>query len=125
MTSEKNSKTSSKMHCIVDIDLSLNKKGISNELFTPRTMKAVQKLGLTLDELEPVNKNEVKDYYKKREKTQNPSEEFINLRYKMLDQRRYDKQKLIIEERTRMIDGVDCRSDGNSPSRVIGYPSPN
>lgn len=113
------------MHCIVDIDLSLNKKGISNELFTPRTMKAVQKLGLTLDELEPVNKNEVKDYYKKREKTQNPSEEFINLRYKMLDQRRYDKQKLIIEERTRMIDGVDCRSDGNSPSRVIGYPSPN
>jgi hypothetical protein len=61
-------------------------------------------LGLNLKELNPVEEDEVRQYYVLRDKTQNPSKEFVDLRINMLDQRRYDKLRMIKEKRREIIE---------------------
>lgn len=71
---------------------------------SPRTVLACQMLGLNLKELNPVEEDEVRQYYVLRDKTQNPSKEFVDLRINMLDQRRYDKLRMIKEKRREIIE---------------------
>jgi hypothetical protein len=70
---------------INDLDLFANKKGLIFEIKSPRTIEACKRLGLSLSELEPVNKLECKKFYVIRDKVANPPSEFVDLRYNMLD----------------------------------------
>ena len=42
-------------------------------------------------------------YYKKRDKKKKTPQDFIEVRMKMLDDRRYDKHKMIVQERERLM----------------------
>ena len=52
---------------------------------SPRTLEAVKRLGLSLEELEPVNRDECRKYYQIRDKVAVPPAELVDLRYNMLD----------------------------------------
>ena len=91
---------------IEDVDLSKNAKGVSFEINSPRTLQACKILGLELSELEPVDKSSVVAYYQARERSKNVPHEYVELRFNMLNQRRFDKQKLIAEERKKLIENM-------------------
>ena len=69
---------------------------------SPKTLEALKTLGLNTDELLPVNYQEVVTFLTDRDKT-NPPKQLVDLRYDMLDKRRYAKKELIIKERNKLI----------------------
>lgn len=56
-------------------------------------------LGLDTSELEPVSYSSVKEYYQKRERSQSVPEQLVQLRWKTLNEWRYQKKNMIIQER--------------------------
>lgn len=74
-----------KLKNIMDLDLDANLRGASFELKSPRTLEALKRLGLNLEELEPVSKDDCKNFYVVRDKVSNPPSEFVELRYNMLN----------------------------------------
>lgn len=78
-------KSPSKLKSIIELDLDANIRGASFEIKSPRTLEAIKRLGLSLEELEPVSKEECKNFYVVRDKLANPPAEFVELRYNMLN----------------------------------------
>ena len=91
------------------------------EINSPRTLHACAILGLDLKELEPVDLDGVIKYYQDRDHCKKVPQEFVDLRYKMLDQRRYDKQKLIAEERNKLIYGKESKTSNSPKGPVTRY----
>lgn len=70
---------------IVDLNLDEKKKGQVFEINSPRSLEAFKRVGIELEELEPVDREECKKYYVKRDMIANPPADMINLRYNNLD----------------------------------------
>lgn len=89
----------------MDLNLDDNKgsSGIIKRLNSPRTLEAMKILGLDTSELEAVSLDEVKQYFYKRERSSNIPMELIDLRFKTLNQRRFEKKKLIVEQRNKIM----------------------
>ena len=60
-------------------------------------------LGLTFEELEPLQVERVREYFIKRERKQSIPGELIRLRFDMLNKRRHEKKRMIIEKREQII----------------------
>ena len=56
-------------------------------------------LGLEAEELESVNYESIREYYMKRDRQSNVSNELVDLRFNTLNKRRFDKRDLIAQER--------------------------
>ena len=91
---------------ILDFDLDDHKgcKNIQGRLNSPKSIQAMQILGLTAEELKPVSIDYIKEFYIKRDRKTEIPKDLINLRYKMLDERRHTKKNLIIQERNKLIE---------------------
>ena len=70
---------------------------------SPRTVEAMRILGLETSELVPISMEEIKQYFIQREKTTDFPKELIDLRFQMLDNRRHNKKRLIVEKRNDLI----------------------
>ena len=70
---------------------------------SPRTVEAMRILDLETSELVPISMEEIKQYFIQREKTTDFPKELIDLRFQMLDNRRHNKKRLIVEKRNDLI----------------------
>lgn len=61
-------------------------------------------LGLDAQELESINMDDVRNYYKARDRSSTVNQELCDLRFNTLNKRRYDKYNLIKNERSKIID---------------------
>ena len=64
----------------------------------------MQILGLNAEELRPISMDNIKDFYIKRDRKTDIPKELIDLRYKMLDERRKTKAHLINKERNILLE---------------------
>ena len=88
---------------IEDFDLNENEANISIKINSPRTLEAMKILGLDAKDLDPIDYSSVKDFLQKRDRKKDVPKELVDLRFKMLDQRRHDKKKLIVDERNKIM----------------------
>jgi len=58
---------------------------------SPRTLEAMKILGLEVTELLPVSYDSVKQYFIQRERCSDVPKDLIDLRFKMLNERRFTK----------------------------------
>ena len=70
---------------------------------SPRTLEAMKILGLEVEELLPITYDSIKTYFIQRERSSDVSKDLIDLRYKMLNDRRFSKKKLIVDKRNDLI----------------------
>ena len=71
---------------------------------SPRTLEAMKILGLEATELIPISVASVKQYFIERERSADIPKDLIDLRWKMLNDRRFTKQRLIIDKRNELIE---------------------
>lgn len=77
-------------------------------------------LGLTAEELKPISIDFIKEFYIKRDRKADVPKDLIDLRYKMLDERRHTKKNLIVEERKKLImeeESIEKLMDGSAIGR--------
>ena len=70
---------------------------------SPRTVEAMRVLGLDARELLPVSADSIKQYFIVRERKADIPKDLIDLRFKMLNERRFAKQRLIYDKRNELI----------------------
>ena len=70
---------------------------------SPRTLEAMKILGLEVEELLPITYNSIKAYFIQRDRSADVPKDLIELRYKMLNDRRFSKRKLIVDKRNDLI----------------------
>jgi len=73
-------------------------------------------LGLDPEELHSVSVDECRQFYMKRDRSSNVNQELIDLRWKTLNKRRFDKRDLIIAERKKIIDNENMMYGGPQTS---------
>lgn len=64
---------------------------IPGKMNSPRTLEAMKILGLEATELLPISYDNVKQYFIQRDRTADIPKDLIDLRYKMLNDRRFTK----------------------------------
>ena len=64
-------------------------KDLSKRLKSPRTLEAMNVLGIKAVELEPVSYNNVRKFIQKRERSQTVQEDLVKVRYEMMNEKRH------------------------------------
>lgn len=78
---------------ILDVDLNDHERlqNIEGSLNSPRTIEAMETLGLNGSELKPIQRSDVYEYLVKRERKKDIPKEIINIRWETLNERRFKK----------------------------------
>lgn len=87
----------------VDLDDHDMLSNIEERLNSPRTIEAMKTLGLQFKDLKPISRKDIYNYYVKREKSRDIAQALIDLRYDTLNQRRFNRRDMIVEERNNII----------------------
>ena len=87
----------------VDLDDKDIMENLQETLNSPRTIEAMKTLGIQINDLLPISRRDIYNYFVKREKSREIPQALIDLRYNTLNERRFNRKEMIIEERNNII----------------------